>query len=143
MSIRWSEDQLRAYTASLARLLPDKTPKELSVLLPAKPTKTPKYRNTPTAGKASKKEAKRGVELRLMEKAGEITELEEQRKFVLIPAQFVDGKMVERAVTYKSDYSYVRDGKLVVEDCKGFRTQQFVIRRKLMLKVWGIRVLET
>ena len=59
-------------------------------------------------------------------------------KYELIPKQ--EG---ERAVTYTADFVYLdRDGRQVVEDSKGMRTQQYVIRRKLMLWVHGIRVKE-
>lgn len=111
--------------------------------------KPPKYRNTPTAGSASKREAKRLAELRLLEKAGEIVELRTQVPFELVPAQYINGKCVERAVKYIADFTYkeVEPGEailsgLVVEDTKGFRTPEYVIKRKLMLWVHGIRVRE-
>jgi Protein of unknown function (DUF1064) len=49
----------------------------------------------------------------------------------------------ERAVEYRADFVY-RDkvGELVVEDAKGVRTKDYVIRRKLMLSVHGIRIRE-
>lgn len=91
----------------------------------------------------SKKEAARYQELRLLQLAGEITDLRRQVPFLLIPAQYIDGKCVERRVTYKADFVYRKDGELVVEDAKGVRTSEYKIKRKLMLERHGIRVKET
>lgn len=92
----------------------------------------------------SKKEASRYEELRLMEKAGEIKDLRTQVKFKLIPAQRDEatGKVIERECSYKADFVYEEDGKTVVEDVKGFRTKEYVIKRKLMLYQFGIRIRE-
>ena len=76
--------------------------------------------------------------LRLMERAGKISDLKRQVRFELIPKQ--NG---ERACTYMADFTYMEDGKLVVEDCKGFRTDAYKMKRKLMLWVHGIRIKET
>ena len=89
----------------------------------------------------SKKEAHRWWELKLMERAGEITELNRQQKFILIPSQKAQNR-TERAVTYVADFCYLEDGKLVVEDTKGFKTKDYIIKRKLMLKRYGIQVRE-
>lgn len=92
----------------------------------------------------SKKEARRYKELLLLEKAGEIKDLRTQVKFKLIPAQRDEatGKVVERERSYKADFVYEEDGKTVVEDVKGFRTKEYVIKRKLMLWRYGIRIKE-
>lgn len=92
----------------------------------------------------SKKEANRYKELKLMEKAGAIKDLRMQAKFTLIPAQRDEatGKVVERECSYKADFVYEEDGKTVVEDVKGFRTKEYVIKRKLMLWRYGIRIRE-
>lgn len=90
----------------------------------------------------SKKEAKRYGELVLLERAGKITDLQRQVKFELIPSQRIDGKVVERACTYVADFVYIEDGKKVVEDTKGFKTKDYIIKRKLMLWVHGIQVKE-
>lgn len=92
----------------------------------------------------SKKEAKRYKELRLLEKAGAIKDLRTQVKFKLIPAQRDEatGKVIERECSYKADFVYEEDGKTVVEDVKGFRTKEYVIKRKLMLWRYGIRIRE-
>lgn len=92
----------------------------------------------------SKKEANRYKELRLLEKAGAIHDLRMQVKFTLIPAQRdgATGKVVERECSYKADFVYEEDRKTVVEDVKGFRTKEYVIKRKLMLWRYGIRIRE-
>lgn len=92
----------------------------------------------------SKKEANRYKELRLLEKAGGIKDLRTQVKFKLIPAQRDEatGKVIERECSYKADFVYEEDGKTVVEDVKGFRTKEYVIKRKLMLWRYGIKIRE-
>lgn len=91
----------------------------------------------------SKKEANRYAELKLMQKAGIIRDLQTQVPFLLIPAQRDEhGKIVEREVRYLADFVYLKDGEMVVEDTKGFRTTEYKIKRKLMLKVHGIRIKE-
>jgi len=73
-----------------------------------------------------------------MQNMGLISDLEEQVKFELVPKQ--EG---ERAVTYTADFRYKENGQVVVEDSKGMKTQQYVIRRKLMKFIHGITVRET
>lgn len=103
----------------------------------------------------SKKEAKRHQELLLLEKAGEIMNLQRQVKFVLIPTQrepdtigpkggIHKGKVIEKECAYIADFTYwdVDNGELVVEDTKGFRTKDYIIKRKLMMHVHGIRIRE-
>ena len=106
----------------------------------------------------SKKEYRRFCELSLLERAGEITNLQRQVKFVLIPAQYEEyerystktGKrlkngrrVVERECSYIADFVYKNyAGETVVEDTKGFRTTDYIIKRKLMLWVHGIRIRE-
>lgn len=91
----------------------------------------------------SKKESKRYVDLLLMEKAHHISELRTQVKFLLIPSQKIDGKVVERECSYIADFVYKdRNGNMVVEDTKGFRTPEYIIKRKLMLYIHKIRIKE-
>ena len=85
----------------------------------------------------SKKEANRYEELRLLARAGEIQYLELQKEYELIPKQ--DG---ERACKYIADFVYMENGKQVVEDTKGVKTPLYVVKRKLMLWVHGIRIRE-
>lgn len=92
---------------------------------------------------ASKAEAKRYGELRLLERAGEIRALELQPKWELVPPQRRPDGVAERAVSYVGDFKYLdRAGSLVVEDVKGMRLPEYVIKRKLMLHKFGIAVRE-
>lgn len=92
----------------------------------------------------SKKECARYLELSMLQKTGEITDLKTQVPFELIPAQRdpKTKKVVERACNYVADFTYYQDGEFVVEDTKGFRTADYIIKRKLMLWVHGIRIRE-
>lgn len=91
----------------------------------------------------SKREANRFYELVLMQKAGLIGRLTRQVTFELIPNQYIGKKCVERSVKYIADFVYfTKDGEYVVEDAKGMRTPAYIIKRKLMLKVHGIRIKE-
>ena len=86
----------------------------------------------------SQKEYHRWCELRLLERAGRISGLQRQVKYELIPKQ--NG---ERACTYVADFVYYEDGKLVVEDSKGHKTEAYKIKKKLMLWVHNIKIKET
>lgn len=116
-----------------------------------------KYRNKKVTADGitfdSKKEAKRYAELKLLERAGEIKHLALQVPFELIPTQreldtigknggVHKGKVIERAVIYKADFTYWQGNEFVVEDTKGFRTPEYVIKRKLMLYIHGIQIRE-
>ena len=105
----------------------------------------------------SKKEARRYAELKMLLKAGVITDLKLQEAFELIPAQYesvvrygkngkrlADGKKcVEKSCVYKADFTYYdQAGQLVVEDTKGMRTKDYIIKRKLMLYIHGIKIKE-
>lgn len=90
----------------------------------------------------SKKEANRWCELRVYEKAGIISDLERQVEYELIPSQRIDGKVVERACNYVADFRYKQNGEVVVEDTKGFRTKDYIIKRKILLWRYGIRIRE-
>ena len=104
----------------------------------------------------SRKEARRYSELLLLQKAGQITDLQTQVSFELIPAQYEtierygkkgqrlkDGKRcIEKAVNYIADFVYTKNGKTVVEDTKGFKTKDYILKRKLMLYIHGIRIKE-
>jgi Protein of unknown function (DUF1064) len=107
--------------------------------------RAPKFGNVETDGYASKREAKRAQELRLLLAGGIITELREQVQYLLIPAQYEGDKCVERACTYTADFVYrdVKSGALVVEDCKGFPNDRWPIKRKLMRFVHAIAVKES
>lgn len=97
----------------------------------------------------SNKEKNRGAVLELIQRQGLISGLQKQVVYDLIPAQYgiVDGKKrcVERACTYRADFVYLdeKTKELIVEDSKGFRTTEYVIKRKLMLFLHGIKIKET
>lgn len=104
----------------------------------------------------SAREADRYAELLLLQRAGKISDLRLQVKYVLIPAQYEyyerygkngkrlkDGKRcIEKECAYIADFVYEENGKTVVEDVKGMRTKEYLIKRKLMLWVHGIRIME-
>ena len=83
------------------------------------------------------KETNRWCELKLLERTGKIRLLQRQVKYHLIPKQ--EG---EREVCYIADVVYQEDGKLVVEDVKGKRTKEYIIKRKLMKWIHGITIKE-
>ena len=91
----------------------------------------------------SLKEARLYRDLKLMERAGEICDLQLQVPFELIPTQKDEkGKVIERKVVYKADFTYWQGGRFVVVDAKGVRTKEYIIKRKLMLQKYNIRVQE-
>lgn len=91
----------------------------------------------------SKKEAQRYQELITLQRSGWISGLECQKRFELIPVQKDgDGKIIENKCVYVADFCYQQDGKTIVEDVKGVKTDVYIIKRKLMLYVHGIRVRE-
>lgn len=107
----------------------------------------------------SRKEYRRFSDLVLLQKAGEIRGLQRQVPFLLIPEHREPdligprggrrkGRIIERRLEYIADFTYeelLPDGSwvYVVEDCKGMRTREYIIKRKLMLHVYGIRLRET
>ena len=93
---------------------------------------------------ASRKEAARYKQLKAWQELGLISDLSLQQKFVLIPTQRIEGELVEHECAYVADFMYTDNetGKTVVEDTKGFRTRDYIIKRKLMLWKFGIRIKE-
>ena len=104
-------------------------------------------------------EADRYLQLLYLQEQGIIRDLQLQKKFELIPAArepdtigkrggIKQGKIIERAVYYVADFVYVKDGETVVEDAKGYYDTSsamykvFIIKRKLMLWRYGLRVKE-
>ena len=102
----------------------------------------------------SRKEARRYLYLKHELDTGKISDLQRQVRFELIPAQrepdtvgprggVKKGRTIELACDYVADFVYRNeDGATVVEDTKGMRTKDYVIKRKLMLYVHGIRIRE-
>lgn len=108
----------------------------------------------------SKKEMRRYSELKLLERAGEISDLKIQVPFLLLPDQYEPsnevytrgenkgklkkGKLIEKSCQYIADFTYVdRGGNYIVEDVKGKRTKEYIIKKKLMLYFHGVRIKET
>ena len=103
----------------------------------------------------SRKEMRRWNELIILEKAGEISALKRQVKYLLIPAQREvvwkngrpkQGRVIERECTYIADFVYEENGQTVVEDVKGgnaTKTKEYRLKKKMMLYFHGIRILET
>lgn len=108
----------------------------------------------------SRKEALRWTQLLILERAGEISELKRQVEFILIPDQREpstevyqkgekkgmpkEGKLIERKVVYVADFVYIdhRTNERVVEDTKGVKTKDYIIKRKLMLYIHHIKIKE-
>lgn len=91
---------------------------------------------------ASKREAQRYSELKMLEKAGKISNLELQKRFELIQSQRIDGKVVESPCYYVCDFAYCEGGKQVIEDAKGMKTEVYKIKKKPMLYKYGITIKE-
>lgn len=93
-----------------------------------------KYHNTKTEIDGivfdSRMEARRYVQLKEMLEAGEIYDLRLQPEYELIPAYTRNGKRIRKTV-YRADFSYIKDGEVVVEDVKGVETEAFKLKRKL------------
>ena len=106
-----------------------------------------KYHNKKVYGFDSKKEKARFEQLQILQRIGEISDLQKQVPFELIPNQrhSETGKVVERAVKYIADFTYrTKNGVFVVEDVKSpaTRTKDYIIKRKLMLFIHKIRITE-
>jgi hypothetical protein len=103
-----------------------------------------KFRNRKTKGFDSKREYNRAQDLLLLEKIGEISNLEFQVRYELIPKQVDEqGKTIERPIFYTADFRYTENGSTIIEDAKGMRTRDYIMRRKLLLFRFGIRIRET
>ena len=108
----------------------------------------------------SKREAYRWRDLKFLESCGAISNLRRQVVYELIPVQREkstkvykkgrkkgqprEGKIIEKAVSYVADFVYIDNatGREVVEDAKGMRTRDYIIKRKLMLYIHGIKIRE-
>lgn len=109
----------------------------------------------------SMKEYRRYCDLKLLERAGKIQDLKRQVEFELLPAQFEDiptGEVyrqgerkgqpkykrvcVEKSVKYVADFCYKENGKYIVEDVKGFRTKEYILKRKMLLHFHNIKIKE-
>ena len=100
------------------------------------------------------KEKKRYCELQLLQRQGVISDLRLQVAYELLPAIYEEitiqlktktktqRKLVQRATTYVADFVYVKDGKTIVEDTKGFRTKEYELKKKMMRSLLGIEIHE-
>jgi hypothetical protein len=101
-----------------------------------------KYRNRKTTIDGhtfdSQKEAARFAELKMLERAGEISELELQPRFLIVPKVRWQGRTLRQRY-YVADFAYYRksDSKRVVEDVKGMRTDMYTLKRQLFLVNYG------
>lgn len=90
----------------------------------------------------SKHEATRYCELKYMERAGLIKDLKRQVKYELIPATYEGKKLIARSISYIADFVYTENGKTVVEDAKGCRTEVYKIKKKIMRWKYGVEIKE-
>lgn len=92
----------------------------------------------------SQREYGRWCELKLLERAKVIRDLKRQVSFELLPAQKWHGKTAERPVSYIADFTYIdrATDEFIVEDAKGMRTKEYILKRKMMLYFHGIRIRE-
>lgn len=143
------DEQRREQNQKRAKKQPEaqkrqKQPKEADAAEPSK------YRNIKvirvvdgeTVKFPSKREARRFDELYLQYKGGAIQDLRLQQDFTLVEGYTrPNGKRV-RPMVYKADFVYLRNGKRIVEDAKGKRTEKYLMKRKLMLEKYGIEISE-
>jgi len=108
-----------------------------------------KYNAKMDRRRRSKKERERAVELKLMEREGQIHNLSEQVRFVLLPAQFdKNGKLILQRMEYWADFTYYDEaGNFVVEDVKGYKGGEayklFLAKKKVMYYMKNILIKET
>lgn len=145
MNMRWTPEDLKAFEEKTKKwkkegttrtnLIADKSAVDIDAIHHKRDAVNlkRKYKNEPTDGFHSRREAKRHQELSFLEKAGKIDELKSQVPFRMV----VNGYLI---CTYIADFTYVENGRLVVEDAKGFITREFRIKAKLMNALHGIEV---
>ena len=108
-----------------------------------------KYRavpiDTPDGHFDSMGEYARWKDLKLLEKGKVIHGLKRQVKFELIPATVLPNGKKQRAVTYVADFRYYdsREGKWITEDYKGYQTEVYKLKKKLVYYIYGIEIKET
>ena len=89
----------------------------------------------------SKSEARRYSELRLLEREGQISELQLQPCFILAPSvRYHDVKRLKPALRYVADFEYIEKGIKIIEDVKGMQTPVFKIKRHLLKVLHDIDV---
>ena len=152
------ENLLSRRTISIAHAkdLPSRKPEQASThttILPTKetalklkPVSKSKYGNKKVVVDGikfdSKREAARYKVLFIWQQNKLITDLKLQVKFELIPSVVINGKK-QRPVNYIADFTYFEDGKLTIEDSKGFRNKEYIIKYKMMKFLLGFEVIES
>lgn len=108
-----------------------------------------KYHNRKTKGFDSAKEWRRNQELETLQRAGEISELNRQVPFVLMPSYTIadettrQGFRTVREIRYIADFTYrLKDGTRIIEDVKGMQTDVFKIKRKLLERKIALGAIE-
>lgn len=106
-----------------------------------------KYKNTKIISEGekfdSRKEFNRYLELLIYQESGVIQDLKRQVPFVICDKVInEEGKVLQRESKYIADFTYIKDGELVVEDAKGFRTDLYKLKKKLMFQRYGILIKE-
>lgn len=83
----------------------------------------------------SKREAHRYWELKMLERAGEISDLELQPQFPIVINQ-------KKVATYIADFRYKEKGQVVIEDAKGMRTDVYILKKKIVEALYSIKIVE-
>ena len=106
--------------------------------------KNNKYGNKKVNGYDSEKEYKRSLQLKQLQKEGKISELEEQKVFILQESFKNNQNKTIKSIKYIADYFYIENGVEVAEDVKGFKTDVYKIKAKLFQKKYpNIKFIET
>ncbi len=107
--------------------------------------KSSKYKNIKSKYDGKKfdslKEKYRYMELKTLEEKGKISNLRTQVKYELQPSYEIDGKKT-RAINYIADFVYELNGKEIVEDTKGYRTDVYKLKKKLFEYKYGKKIIE-
>ena len=108
-----------------------------------------KYHNKKVKGFDSAKEWRRNQELETLQRAGEISELNRQVPFTLMPSYTISDETTKqgfrtiREIRYIADFTYrLKNGKRIIEDVKGMQTDVFKIKRKLLERKIALGVIE-
>lgn len=89
----------------------------------------------------SLKERNHYIVLEHLEKTNQIKDLKRQVRFELQPSFKLNGKTI-RAINYIADFTYLKDGILVVVDTKGFRTKDYLLKKKMFQYKYGMDIVE-
>ena len=88
----------------------------------------------------SKAEAKRWMELKALENLGAIEGLVRQKTYRLVKGKWNNGKAF--SISYRADFVYNLDGEVIVEDVKGYKTEAYELKKKLMKAIYNIEIVE-